>query len=381
MRSLRKISTFRPKFRTYKIPAALAVILLAVFTSLSFFYVPGMAHEKIIQGLALAGFQTRYIKEPEESFGELLYKDITFDEYNFSTIKFVRVTYNPLTFLLSGRFSAIDSVGLNLTGDWADESLNSLSFSGWNVPGLSTVPFSWFDHIGFSDARLSLLSQNIGGISVFFDAQGNRKDDAMEFQSSIKSEQKFLSLSGNANGTVKGQGWEAKLSIDEGKFEDPSGAYKATRINGDFKCAWPGQGPLSIQGQALAGGITLYGLPWQNVSSALDFSNGETRFLTKAKSMGVPDIALEINLFKKAGTNTAVGGSVRAQHVSSLFDYFKDREDFAPLLDDLKPYIDMGLLDVDYLLQDEEQNDILRYEIKTRREGPGPMGEIILKKP
>jgi hypothetical protein len=346
------------------------LVLLGI---LAFIVAPKMAHAKIISGLAAAGFETRFIQKPQVAFGAILYKDVAFDEDDFSTIKYIKVTYNPLMLVLTGTFNNLDIIHMNITGDWADENMQSLRFAGWTPPAdLSKIPLTSFKHITFTKTRLSMLTQTMGGMSVFLDIHSNRNGKKTEFQGNIKSEQKYLSVVASASGVVDGPRWYSDIEIIDGKFEVPSGNFKATRLSGWVNVS---NSPFKIMSQLRAGAITLYDLPWQAASSTLEFSNNDTKFFTEAKSVGYDGLELELNIFKKSTAKMAASGSLHADTTNDYFEYFSERESFARMLKDMTPNRKDQNINVDFLLIEDKK---LRYEIKKDEQGIGTIGTIIL---
>lgn len=344
---------------------------------LAFIVAPKLAHSKVVSGLAAAGFNTKFILKPQFAYGAILYKDVTFDQDAFSTVKYIKATYSPLMLVLTGKFSDLDIINMDISADWADEKMTSLRFVGWTPPAdLSNVPLTTFKHITFTKARLSMLTQNAGGLSIFFDLHSTRNGKKTEYQGNIKSEQKFLSLIANSNGVVEGPRWYNDIEIIDGKFEVPSGDFKASRLSGWLNIAGGAKQPIKIMSQLRAGGITIYDLPWQAASSTLDFSNHDAKFFTEAKSVGYDGLELELNLFKKGVAALAASGTLHADNTGDYFKYFGERKPFSGLLKNLTPYKKDANINIDFLATGERK---LRYEIKKDEETTGKFGDINLR--
>jgi hypothetical protein len=355
---------------------AALIVFIAVLGIISFIIAPRTAHTKMMDTLGRAGFNTTFIKKPRIAYGAMLYEDVAFDEDAFSTVKYIKVTYNPFMLVLAGKFHDIDIIDMNLTGEWATDALESLTFTGWKAPhDIGHVPLASFDHINISKSRVSLLTQKAGVFSVFFDGTTSRSGNKTEFQTNLKSEQKYLSLTTSGSGAIEGARWYADIEILDGKFEDPAGDFRATRLSGWFNLSYPVNEPFKIMSQLRAGGITIYGLPWQAASSTIDFSGNALKIFTEAKSVGYDGLELEANLFRKSGAGIATGGSVHAETPSAFYDYFGAREGFKNFLKDLEPYKTGSGLSVDYLITGERA---LRYEIKQNGQSTGVFGNATL---
>ncbi len=358
-----------------------AVVFVAVFVGagiISFGIAPRLANQKMLNALSQAGFTTRYIQPPRTAYGAMLYTDVTFDPDAFSTAKYMRVTYNPFLLVLAGKFKDLDIIDLNLTGNWSTDAYESLSFAGWKKPSdLSKVPLTSFKHINISKSRLAMMTQNAGGLSVFFDGTSTRGGSKTEFQGNIKSEQKYLSLVANASGVIEGPRWYSDVEIIDGKFEDPSGDFRATRLSGWINLANPVTEPFKIMSQLRSGGLSFYGLPWQAASSTIDFSSNDLKIFTEAKSVGYDGLELELNLFKKYGANVAASGIVHGDKADVFFDYFR-HDGFKKLLKDLAPYKNTMGIDIDFLLTGGRN---VRYEIKKDGQSTGKSGTATFAKP
>ncbi len=366
--------------RKHYLWATATLALLAIATAvISFFIAPKIAHGKMMNALSQAGFDTSYIAQPKFAYGAMLYSDVTFDTDAFSTIKYIKVTYNPFRLVLSGKFHDLDIIDMNITGNWSAETFGSLSFAGWKPPAsLGNVPLTSFKHITISKSRLSMLTQDAGGLSVFFDGTSNRSGSKTEFQGNVKSEQKFLSVITSASGVIEGPRWYTDIEIIDGKFEEPAGDFKATRLSGWMNIANPVSEPFKIMSQLRSGGLTLYSIPWQAASSTIDYSNNELKVFTEAKSVGYDGLELELNLFKKGEANIAASGAIHADQPTVFTDYFKSREGFKAFLKDLDPYKTGSNIDIDYLLTAPRT---LRYEIKQNDVSTGVTGEIKFPEP
>lgn len=337
-----------------------AMILIAAGSA--FLLAPKIAHEKIVAGLKSAGLNTAYITKPRTAFGAMLYSDLKFDENGFTTMRHLRVTYNPFVLFFTRKFHDLDIIDLNVMGDWANEQPESLSFAGWTPPtSIGNVPLTSFEHISISGMRISMLTKTAGGMSVFADAELSRKGKKIEFQGNVKSEQQYLSLTTGIGGLVDGNRWYCDAEIAEGKFESPAGGIKATRMNGWLKISSTETGPPNIMGQLQAGGLSLYDLAWQNASSTVDYKNGDLKLFTEAKATGFDGVELELNLYKKMMVNTAIAGAVHADTKNSLASYLKGRERYASLSKQVSGLKTEKDVSVDFLLDGQA----LRYEIKA----------------
>lgn len=358
------------KYYKHALAAVLAIIiLLSIFV---FFFAPKIAHGKVVAGLQSAGFDTSFIKKPRAVYGAILYKDVAFDKDAFTNAKYIQVHFNPLM-LLFGKFKDINIIGLNITGNWSGPEFSTLSYAGWHPPtNLAKVPLTNFKHISLTDARLSLLTQTSGGVSVFFNVSSSRNDGKTEFQANLKSQQKFISFSTNASGVIEGARWYTDVEITDGKFEDPAGRYWGSRVNGKANLSKAPNESLKIMSDLGAGGLNLYGLPWQTVSGTLEYTEEGLKFLCEAKSIGQKGLELELNVFQSPGAGPGIGGALHAETAQAFFDYFAGRPNYEDLLKKLVPYKKDENIEVAFVHEEGK----LRYEIRKDNVGTGVFGEV-----
>lgn len=363
------------------IAATVSMLVLSVLGIFTLAVVPMMVHERMLRVLESAGFNTAYIPEPRKRFGAILYENVSFDPDAFSTARYIKVTYNPLVFPFTGQLKDLDVFDLNLTGDWGSGSWQSLTFAGWKPPDLSQIPFARFRHVGISKSRVSLLTQSIGGISVFIDGEGSSKNGKTEFRSNVSTEQKSLVLNGNTTTIIEGPRWSTDFEITDGKLEDPElsrGKARVSRLNGWMNISDPRNEPLSLKARLRSGGFSLYEIPWQDGAATLDYTNGSTRLFIEGRSVGVAGLKLELNMFIGQGVNPALGGTVHADSATAFFDYLSSNKKFDSFLNDLKPYKDDTKMSVDFLMEPERDGLYLRYAIKSSSDRLLKSGRLLL---
>lgn len=321
----------RYKFIAFAVLVILAAILAAVYVIL-----PDIAHARTLKNLGKMGFATALITKPKIGFNALLYSDVVLDAEKISSVKYIKVTYDPVSLLLFNQFNTLDFIGLDLNGSWETQDYSSLSFSGWRpVYNAARLPLKDYRHISVRKSRLSVLTDKAGALSFAFDLALDKKGEKTEYQVNLKTGQKLLSFTASGSGTINGPLWFADLEILDGKFEHPDGSIKATRVNGSLNISARKTDPLKIVGEFNAGGLQTYTLPWQDASANLDVSGGRARIFSEAKAVGNEDIELELNLSNADG-GVLAGGAIHAVKTQDLLTFFGNKPLFRPLIDDLR---------------------------------------------
>ena len=301
---------------------ALGILALtAIYVSLSFLVLPGIAHEKIISAFAKTGFDVSFMDKPQAGFGFIVYKDVKFDKDGFTEAKAIRASYDMAGLLLKGEFSDLTIVGLTIAGDWDDANFASLSFAGWKP--LSDLPLSIFRHISVESSNLSLLTQNAGGVIFNFNIDAIPRSGKTQIEAHVKSDQPLLTLSAGLSGELENGQWSLKADIEDGKFSTPDNAIKVTRMNGSTNFS----SPLKVSGQLRAGGLTLYGLPWNNATITIDGDGVKTI----AQSLNPSGVNLELDIAQQK-----IKGFIHADKISTLIDYLNDKKTFIPIKNDLE---------------------------------------------
>ena len=85
--------------------------------------------------------------------------------------------------------------------------------------------------------------------------------------------------------------------------------------------------PLKVSGQLRAGGLTLYGLPWNNATITIDGDGVKTI----AQSLNPSGVNLELDIAQQK-----IKGFIHADKISTLIDYLNDKKTFIPIKNDLE---------------------------------------------
>ncbi|MCC7304668.1 MAG: hypothetical protein IT558_00245 [Alphaproteobacteria bacterium] len=336
--------------------AALWVTAAVLYACLVFWAAPWVARSRLETALKEAGFDITFLPAPEHYYGTLVYNDIPLDKDRISSIRTVRVTFNPATFFFRRIFEKLEIKGISLTGEWE----NTLSLSGWNPPQ-EAPDLSSFHLIDVQDSRLSFLTPTAGGISVFFELQGQLARRKTEFQAHLRSTQKTFTFKTGITGVYSPSSWYAEAEIEDGKYETLSGNIKVSRLGGHINLSGAKNAPFKMLGEFRAGGLTLYGLPWQDFSGSVE-AGTVIKFLSEARALGEEEIELTLNMVGKPGGPFRAGGSVHAVNAKKFAAFLKDQDAFSSLRKDLSRH-GKAETDVEFLQEPATGPVALKYKL------------------
>ncbi len=307
----------------------LAVILLTLpavlYCGAALLRAPAAAEEKARASLEILGLDTSFLPAPESKWARIIYKNITLDKDDVSAIGSVDISYNPFSILISRRIDTLAFSGLSVIGEWNRET--GLSFSGWKMPSnfqvMSAIPAH---RIRFEKARISMLTPEFGGLSLDFDFEGSFNGKKLEFQSNLKSTQRFISFAANASGVIAHDYSNIELEIDEGKFDVLDADIRASRGHGWLNYARDKSGAARIMAELRAGGLTVLDMPWQNAAATLELKDDNLKIFSDAKSVGVEGIELGLNLQKDAGKKSMIYGSIHTDNGEAFAGYLEEQK-------------------------------------------------------
>ena len=341
----------------------------------AYIYGPKIAEEITLKSFSALGLKTEFLPQPEKKWAHFSYTDAPLDKDEISTVEKIEISYNPFIIILTKRLESLSISGLEVIGNQDKENPALVTFSGWDIPrglrALSAVPV---ERLHFEKARISLLTPELGGVSLDFDFEGTRNGHALEFQAHLKSAQKFISFSASMNGIAAPNYSTLDVDIDQGKFEVPDADIKASRVFGWVNYADDKSGKPKIMSELNAGGLTVLGLPWQNATAALELKDGNLRIYSEGKSLGVEGIELSLNLKWLMNQKPIIFGEIHAEEGLALADYFAGQSAVAFPVEDLKKFGQTPNLKIDYVYKESETGKKLRYRV-----GPdAPIQEMML---
>lgn len=348
---------------------ALTGILIVSGIFIAHNMLPRIIHEQTQNALESMGFKEFTLPEPAISGGTALYESIRLDPEGFSEIKSLQIQYGWLRTLMRRKPATIALDGLSLTGELG--SNGEISLSGWDTEDIRNLAQGFpAARILVQNSKLSLLSPEIGGISLHMDLQARLKNKNVTFQGHIKSAQKQLNYEAGLSGQINKDGrWQSELDILEAKLEFPH--VKASRINGDISFTGDGFHPPQLISAFQVGGANLLGTPWQNLSATLEGTPQNFKIYVGAKSVGIEGLELALNI-EGSGNKRAISGAIHAGKLANLFDYL-NAQNKLPLERGALTVLDqLSEIDSDFIIEGEN----LIYRISNSMEHIDIKGKI-----
>jgi hypothetical protein len=361
--------TFAALRKTILINIVFVLVLSALIFGIMLFQAPGAAEKKARETLSLLELETSLLPRPQHSWGRIAYNNVSLDKDEISTIKKYEVTYSPFSILISGKLKSVTFENMNLIGEWDPFAPANVDFSGWkslNQRALALLPT---EKISFQKAKLSVLTPSLGGLSLDFDLEGSYDKNKLEFQSHLSSAQKYISFTGSARGVVTTDYTNIDVELDEGKFEVPETNIRLIRMHGWFNYTRDRSGAEKTMAELRAGGLTVLGMPWQNASATVELKDGGTKIFSEAKSVGVEEIELGLNLVQNPGKLVSINGDVHAPSGALLADYIANQTDFPLPAADMTIIKHANELKIDFAYVNGEPPK-LQYRINTMDNAP-----------
>ncbi len=351
-----------------------SVLALGIgFVVLSFFLSAGIAESKTRSALRTLGFDTEFLPTAESKAAHVTYTDAPLDKDNISTVKNLDASYNPFSILVSRDLTVLAFDQLAVFGEWGPAALD---FSGWSG---STNIFEMFripaHRLRFSNASFSVLTPDLGGLSVNIDLEGALSGGKLGFQSHLKSAQKYISFTAGVNGIITPDFSNIDIEIDQGKFEVPEASVRATRLHGSVNVSKNKSETPVIRADLRAGGLSLLNLPWQNASATLESKDGTLKIDADAKSVGTENIELSLTIQKGPGAMTAISGSLHADDGAKLVEYLRQQGKFPLTESDIALLKNSKDLKIDFIFESTPEKKI-KYKIEGGEESSR---EIALK--
>ncbi|MCE7885964.1 MAG: hypothetical protein DYH13_00450 [Alphaproteobacteria bacterium PRO2] len=345
----------------------LITLLAALYCGIAAIQAPNVAAQKARLSLRILGLNAAFLPEPRSKWGHVIYNDIKLDEDEISTIETIDISYNPLSILLTGRLNTLTFKNLNLIGEWDPGASLPATFSGWKIPNdfqhIAVIPAQ---NIRMEKSKISVLTVGFGGLSLDFDFNGAFNDKKLEFQSHLKSAQKYMSFTASASGILAHDFSNIDVEIDEGKFEMPEAHIRASRGHGWFNYTRDKSGSSKIMAELRAGGLTVLEMPWQNASATLEIKDGSIKAFSDAKSIGVDGIELGLNYQKNAGAAGMIYGSLHADDGAALSAFLGEQSKITLPAADMTIIRNTQDLKADFAYEPEK----IKYRLNTMQNAP-----------
>ena len=346
------------------------LVLLSALSLYLFIQAPQKIESSIETAFAGAGFSQISLGQAQKQLGLIAYKDIKLDEDGFSSIKTLTLSYSPFSMFFGGALNTIIVKDIELTGELGPNG--EITIAGWNQGGLSPNSASALKtlNLQIENAKISLLSEKWGGISLSGDAQFQPSKNKTPFQASIKAAQKQLSASAKVEGQINKDGiWNARAELEQGKFEFEN--FKTSRLAGLLNINGQKLQQPSMIGELQAGGLNIAGLPWKNAAITLEGEINEPKMILAAKSAGFEGLELGLTVENLHQPN-AFSGQVHIEQLSTAFDYLESQRIKLPKRGALKNLEEFSNISILF----QQQNDLI-FNIKDKTKIIDIKGKVV----
>lgn len=251
---------------------------LACFYFAIAFTLPSLAEKQVLRTLESFGFEDVSFARSVQKDGNVIIKNVRLDKDSFSKIDSVILEYNTLDLLLKKRLKTVTLRDMDLTAEM--DVQGNLSIAGWNP---LDFPDIHADNIIVENGSIDILWLGVGGVNLRYDLRFIESDDGSNILGTLDGKQKQVSFESTVTGHANHDGsWSATLDIRNGKVD--VSAIQASRITGQAELFGIGYSAPDLLVQLSSGNVTLFGLPWQNVSATIEGLPGAATSLIEGKS-------------------------------------------------------------------------------------------------
>ncbi len=288
-----------------------SIIFGLIFLWLIYAQAPDKIGKRIEKGFADIGLIVDTLPAPETSANALIYKNIKFKNTSQSSVKELRIKYNPLNAIVFRSVESIDIEGLNI--------ISKLEYN--TFPQRLPIPdlIKHIESIRIYNGMISITDQNAARIS--FSLTANRDEtEHLKIQGNISLQSENAALEGRFSGLIqKNEALETNIEFERARFKNSNQnkTFKITRANGQINIKQQPSKNFLLQSDIRAGGMNLNETPWQNTIVKLEISEGQKKTLINATAAGHENIELKLDIDNK----NASKGMLIAKNASALKNY------------------------------------------------------------
>ena len=283
---------------------------------------PSRIDANIKKIFAQHGFKNATFLKPDIDLKSITYKNISLDRDSFSTINELHVQFSYIPLFFRNKINTIKIDGLDVTGEFNNKG--KITIAGLQNKSPNTNWLQFANLVEFSNARMSLLNDSLGGLTLSGDIQLQNTDDNRVLQARINAKQRQLSATAQIEGQMTAEGyWDTRIEIEQGKVN--FGEIKTTRLTGLLNLSGRNAYISSIVGEVQSGGLNLLGMPWQNVAMTLNGNTDNPGLVLGAKALGHDDIELGITI-ENLHDHKNFTGQLHVENLSDALDYLSNNK-------------------------------------------------------
>ncbi len=282
---------------------SLVVVSAAASAYAYLVYIPDKIEVKMRQALNDLGIKELQLGKIERKNGETIFHDISLDRLGLSTIGSLSVNSSITQFLLNpDNVGKITIHNLNLTGELSQNFV--VTISGWTEGNefLKTFQNIPTKMLVIKDSNIDLLSDDLGGISLKYNAQIRILDSGdIDIKALARSRQKRLKFQSKINATLSNNG-ELSLNADTDQisltYEDLDIKRGSAVINVTHS---PNSVSPIISVESNIASIKWKGLPLRDVHAKLKMDRASNIIIAKGSTFGNKNVSWTSNISKIDG--------------------------------------------------------------------------------
>ena len=305
--------------------AITSLIAIAAIWGLLNVYIPQIIDAHTTKLLQFTGVNTNNIALPSPKIDSrsVTYSDITIDPDAFSTIEKIQITYDIFQLLRSGTVKKIYIAGPDLTG--TIKTSGGLNIAGLNNTEAINIADALhpFQSIDIENGTLSILTDDLGGISLSYDIQAMHNNGTIYVTGVVRSTQRHMNLISNISGNITPDArWSLSAKINHGKIAFP--ALQASRTALDLTMKGYNKNISDINGSFKIGGLRLYTFPFQNAQGEFTLTAmNEYDLNLTAYSLKQNNIVMNLNA-NHIGNKNSSTGYLQAPLLSDILSYITE---------------------------------------------------------
>lgn len=244
-------------------------------------------------------FDSITLPQPTIGLDYIRYNDVQLDEDGINTIGALTFMFSPLH-VITGRFKKLIIEEAEIISSHSPEA--GMTFDGWLAKdGIAQALRLEADHIIIKAMDFTFLTQAYGGVTLTVDANATRRDRNVEpdpvydIHAIFETQQRYITLSGNANGGFSSEFFSCDLDFSRGRVGIPAYDIQISRVSGAGRFHYAAD-DLSLFADLQAGGMRLSALPWKHVAMTYADEGTGAEVHLSAHSSGVEGLELAISL-------------------------------------------------------------------------------------
>ncbi len=267
-------------------------------------YIPNKIENNITKSFKQLGFDNVKFDKTSKKSGQIVFSNISLDEYGFSSIKEIRVYFSLIKFLTNQNHAKkIVVEGVRLSGELSknlDITVSGLRSNKQFLSNLNNIPAST---VIIKDSNIDMLSEDFGGIKIIYNGQmrlsSTKGKDIAIIKGHVSSKQKKLTFNAKIDGTLSPDG-DISVIADSDQISLIKKNLNLRRGVADIKFKYSVKDlayMLSVKGQIPS--VNWHNLPLRDVEIDFNSAGKSSNFTAKGSIFGNEDIKWSAQISKE----------------------------------------------------------------------------------